>query len=188
MALKNRLYWVFVCCLFGQPALAGQIEQVQVERESNQYRLSISSQLAMPLAELQQLLTNYELVAQANPAIKSLEVESQTLDGITRIKATLRVCIWFYCRSLQQTQNMQLVKPGHLVADLIPAESDFRYGRADWLMSDHATGSHLTFSAALTPDFWVPPLIGPYVIKKKMREEAIETVLGLERLAAELNP
>ena len=45
-------------------------------------------------------------------------------------------------------------------------------------------GSRLIFFAALTPDFWVPPLIGPYIIKKKMREEAVETVLGLERLAS----
>ena len=79
---------------------------------------------------------------------------------------------------------MTLLGNGHLHADVIPSESDFKYGHADWRMTVEGKGSRLLFSAALTPDFWVPPLIGPYVIKKKMREEAIETVLGLERLAA----
>ena len=35
----------------------------------------------------------------------------------------------------------------------------------------------------MEPDFWVPPLIGPWVIKRTMREQAITTSEGIERLA-----
>jgi hypothetical protein len=33
------------------------------------------------------------------------------------------------------------------------------------------------------PVFWVPPVIGPWLIRKKMYEEAQRSSLGLERVA-----
>lgn len=168
----------------GFGASAGGIDNVAVSKDKGQYKISVSSHLDIAQPELRKLLTNYPLVAQSNPAVKSLEVVSESPAGVTRIKATLKVCVWFYCRQLKQTQDMTLLGNGHLHADIIPSESDFKHGHADWRMMVEGEGSRLLFSAALTPDFWVPPLIGPYVIKKKMREEAIETVLGLEHLAA----
>jgi hypothetical protein len=33
------------------------------------------------------------------------------------------------------------------------------------------------------PDFWIPPLIGPWLIKRKLLSETLETVDNLEQLA-----
>ena len=35
----------------------------------------------------------------------------------------------------------------------------------------------------LVPAFWVPPVIGPWVIRRKIDEEARRTGTGLERTA-----
>jgi hypothetical protein len=35
----------------------------------------------------------------------------------------------------------------------------------------------------LVPAFWVPPVIGPWVIRRKMEEEARLTSAGLEQMA-----
>ena len=182
LTLKQVGLWLLLSGLVVGAAIAGRIDQVQVDRDGKQYQLAISSYLDVPVADLRALLTDYPEVAKANSAVESLEVISAKPAGATRIRATLKVCIWFYCRSLKQTQDMLLLSPGHLEATIVPAESDFQYGKADWLMRGERDGSRLLFTAKLTPDFWVPPLIGPYVIKKKMRKEAIETVQGIERL------
>jgi len=73
---------------------------------------------------------------------------------------------------------------GDLHAEVLPAQSDFSYGRADWQFRPAGTSTHLRFSAELEPAFWVPPLLGPWLVERSLREEAERTSAGIERLAA----
>ena len=38
--------------------------------------------------------------------------------------------------------------------------------------------------ADIIPEFWFPPVIGPLLIMNKLRNEALETAKGVERVAA----
>ena len=98
------------------PLSAGTIDHVAVDKTGEQYQITVSSWLNISQAGLRKLLTNYPLVANANPAVKSLQVLSASDTGVTRIQAELKVCIWFYCRKLKQTQDMTLLDDSHLRA------------------------------------------------------------------------
>lgn len=170
--------------LFTSPLLqAGSVEEVEVRHHRGEYHLQVLASIAVPPAELMTLLTDYERVGKANAAIKSVTVLPAPTEGVTRLAATLEVCVWFYCRLLRQTQDMRLPAENHLTATIIPEFSDYKSGSASWMLAPERQGSALTFAVAIEPDFWVPPLIGPLLIKRKMREEAIETVTGIELLA-----
>jgi hypothetical protein len=72
-----------------------------------------------------------------------------------------------------------------LVAKLVRQDSDLRSGNARWQLSDAKGKTHLLFEARLEPDFWIPPLIGPLVVKHMLYTEAVDTVNTLERLHIE---
>jgi hypothetical protein len=99
----------------------------------------------------------------------------------------VRVCAAFYCKTLHQTQEMRYTpRPdgGDLHAEVLPAQSDFRYGRADWQFRAAGAGTQLHFIAELEPAFWIPPLIGPWLVERSLSEEAQRTSAGIEHLAA----
>ena len=41
----------------------------------------------------------------------------------------------------------------------------------------------MLFDAEIEPAFWVPPLIGPYLIARELRRQAQVTAESIERLA-----
>lgn len=80
---------------------------------------------------------------------------------------------------------------GDIITRIVPEASDFSYGRFHWRTRRvSAQASRIALSAELTPAFWVPPLIGPWILKHKLRAVALESCERLERLArgAKLSP
>lgn len=166
------------------------LHDVNVAHEDNRYRVEMRVTLEAPAEDSFAVFSDFESLPRIHKAIK----KSQTAvaeDGSITLSTLLRVCVTFYCRDLQQTQNMTLrpfVKgTGAVHAQLIPEQSDFRYGQASWTFTERLENTHLHFFAEMEPDFWVPPIIGPWLIQRRLRSEAIETSAGLERLALELS-
>ena len=85
-----------------------------------------------------------------------------------------------YCRDVSQTQDM-VQSPGFvIVADILPQDSDFRSGRAHWRLSAEGDATLLRFHAEIVPAFFMPPLIGPWLIKREMVSQMTEIVRLIE--------
>ena len=71
-----------------------------------------------------------------------------------------------------------------LIATVVPAESDFRSGRTVWqIMPAGVAQSRLQLRSTFRPGFWVPPVIGPWLIKMKMEQELSVMITRLEHYA-----
>ena len=46
-------------------------------------------------------------------------------------------------------------------------------------MTGLARGSHISFEAVMEPDFFIPPLIGGFVIRERLRQEVLATAKNL---------
>lgn len=75
---------------------------------------------------------------------------------------------------------------GVLRSRLMPQGSDFKAGQGLWRVAPcpaPARSSCVDVRIRMVPAFWVPPLIGPWLIREKMREQAHGASVGLQRLA-----
>ncbi len=173
-----------MCVLYAGFAHAAAVVDLHVARAGDRYRLTMRMDLEMPAHTLRALVTDYAHLARLNPAV----VESRVLShrgGVTRVRTVVRGCIAFFCFDVHQVQDVRALPDGAIVAVTVPALSDFRYGRARWrIVARGARACRLDFEAVIEPSFWVPPLIGPWLIRYKMRQEALRTAATLERLAA----
>lgn len=116
-----------------------------------------------------------------NPAVQ--EVRKLTDD---RLYTRVRVCAGIFCKTLRQQQQMRYaprVDGGHIWAQVMPQESDLRSGSAQWEFRAKSERTQLQFDADLEPAFWIPPLLGPWIVENSMREEAQRTSSGIENLA-----
>jgi hypothetical protein len=148
----------------------------------------LSARLAAPLERSYAVFRDFSRLPQINDAVEQVRLLDDAPDGAQRLYTRVRVCVSLFCTRLDQVQDLRErddVEGRAFDAIVIPERSNLRYGRAQWRMRDCAGDTCLQFRAELEPDFWVPPLIGPWLIERAMRREALATALGIERLAQE---
>ena len=168
-------------------ASAAEIQSVQVSHDGARYHVEMQVKLQVPAAAAYAAFSAPASLPAINPAVQQVQVLERGGDQHARIYTEVRVCALLYCKTLHQVQDLRYApRPdgGELHAEVLPERSDFSFGRADWgFRPDGAAATLLHFSAELEPAFWIPPLLGPWLVERSLREEAERTSAGIERLA-----
>ncbi len=175
-----------VCLAACAPTPAAEIQSLQVQHDGKRYRVEMQVKLQAPAAAAYSAFAAPGSLPAINPAVQKVQVLQRADDEHARIYTEVRVCAVLYCKTLHQVQDMRYApRPdgGDLHAEVLPGSSDFSYGRADWGFRPAGSATLLHFSAELEPAFWIPPLLGPWLVERSLREEAQRTSAGIERLA-----
>jgi hypothetical protein len=171
------------------PAHAAQVLGVQVAREGERFLIDMRIRLAAPPLAVFRALQDYPAMPSYNPDLSAVRVEPTAVPGRVRLFTTVHTCVLIFCRTLQQEEIMTATTNAHggvLEAKLLAHGGSFKGGRGRWTVSACHTvpaASCLDVRIELLPAFWVPPVIGPWVIRAKMAEEARRTSAGLEEIA-----
>lgn len=171
---------VVLLVLAGTDASAAEVDTVEVTRDGDRYRVAIVVRVEAARAQAYAVFTDYEALARVNPA-----VEHSELCGPGCLHNVVRFCVGPFCRRATQTQTFKETVPERIDMTVIPERSDWRYGEAQWRFSElDETHAGLRFDAVLEPDFWVPPLIGTWLIRHALTRHARITAEGIEREVA----
>lgn len=164
---------------------AGEIKSANVQHEGNDYRLDLIMQVEAGRDEIIELLMDHENFKQLSEVmIESGLVQDAPADK-TRRRLVVETCIVFFCFRVVMVEDIERPSEDRILAIMVPEESDFKYGRTEWQIEPLSSGrSEINYSFHLQPDFWVPPAIGPFFIKRKMIKEAQVSILKMENLAS----
>jgi hypothetical protein len=167
-------------------ASAADIQSLQVTRDNGRYHVEMQVRLQAPAPAAYAAFTNPARLPAINPAVQKVQVLEHPAEERARLYTEVRVCAVLYCKTLRQVQDMRYsARPdgGDLQAEVLPALSDFHYGRAAWSFRAEGAATRMHFSAEMEPGFWIPPLLGPWLVERSLREEAERTSAGIEREA-----
>ena len=120
--------------------------------------------------------------------ISVIVIESARLQGgdgdKIRRRLIVETCVLLLCFTAVVVEDIQEFSDGRILATMIPEASDFNYGMTEWRVNPTRTDhSEINYRSVLQPDFWIPPVIGPFLLKRKLVKEAQDTILNIERLA-----
>jgi hypothetical protein len=183
LSIKRTFYALLLCLAFATPVTAGEILRERVELKSGHYRIAFDVLLHAPAARVRTLLTDYPGLVRVNPVIKRVIVLTRPDAPRLRMRVLTRACFWFFCRTLAHVQEVREAPDGAFIAEVLPHLSDFRYGKMIWRLLPAEGNTRLQFRGDIVPAFWVPPVLGPRFIKRKLREEVLETARAVEILA-----
>jgi Polyketide cyclase / dehydrase and lipid transport len=169
--------------LYAATVSAADVYVAAASYEGDSYHVSVDAVVSAPLADVHSLLTDYDHLGRINPSIQDSEIVLQRQPGDLRVRTVTDVCVWIYCKRLRQVQDVTDAGDGSIVAIVIPEQSDFSYGYAHLSLWQEAAGTRVRLQGDLKPNFWIPPLIGPWLIKRKLIDEALVTISNLERVA-----
>ncbi len=160
---------------------AADLQSVEFERKDERYIAKIRVRLAVPQRDAFEVMKDFKNLTEMNPAVQEAQV-LQLLPGTTRLHTRVKLCVAFMCREIKQVQDMRTFGVGEMNARVLPEPSDLEYGYAYWRFDDCAGETCLTFRAEIDPKFWVPPLIGNWMVRHVLRKEAMITSEGIERI------
>jgi len=161
---------------------AGDIIHSEIRDEGDNYIVQLEMQIDAPTQRVYQLLTDFAHLHQLSDSIVDSEVLARNNNKI-RIKVVSRGCVLFFCRTVNQFQTVTELYNGYIMLIDENGKSDFKYGHTLWRVQQIDGGTRVTISADLQPDFWIPPIIGTYLFKKKLLKEGTMLVNNLEQLA-----
>ena len=163
--------------------MASTLKHLEVTHVGKRYQVVMHAQMQTSAERAYAVFTDYSLLPQINDAILSATLIEGAPEGAQRLRTEVRVCVLKFCWVLDQVQDMRKSPPEYLAADVVAEQSNLRYGKARWRIWDDGDTASLIFEAVVEPGFWVPPIIGPWLIERKLRQEAVDTANGIERIA-----
>lgn len=181
MTARNLL--IIISFLFiATPAIGAENYGVKIERNGKTYQLEITARIVATPQRVLQLLSDYLNLDKINDAILLSEILQQD-ENKQRVKLITEACVFFFCKTFTHVQDV-IDNDGIIIATIIPQFSDFKDGWAKWSVTTEPDGNaKLHVVTHLTPNFWVPPVIGPLLIKRKLSSETIDTIKRLEYLS-----
>jgi len=165
------------------PSYAAEVIFSEAVRVGERYRVRVEMRIAVPADQSFAMLTDYAHLSRLNPGIVESEVLEST-DRHHRVRLATRGCLMFFCRTLRQVQTVSESNGRMIDVRIEAAQSDFNYGRLLWRITPAGPeASRVSFSAEVEPAGWVPPLIGPWAIRRFLEEQTQSTIRRIEEIA-----
>lgn len=179
----HRCIGMLLLIFFSPAGNTGEVISAYVEHNDERYVIEVDMRINAQPDKAYALITSYNNLQQLNDSIEKSELIYSLDDKNHRVLVISDACVLFFCKTITQVQDIQEISNEVIVATVIPEKSSFDYAHARWHIRKDGNGTRITFSSDLKPSFWVPPVIGPALIKSKLEDEVLGTIETLEKLA-----
>lgn len=164
-------------------SFAADLRFIEVDREDDRYTLRSITWFDTRPSDLYAVLTDYETFQRFTSAI----VESKNLEpdelGRPEYYTRMEGCVLFWCRSFVRIGYLKLDPEREIRAISDPERSDFKMANEQWQIREEDGGTLLIYEFEMVPSFWVPPVIGPYYMKRALRSGGAKAADRIEALA-----
>ena len=166
-------------------ATAAEMRSIDVHFENGFYTLTSEVWFDAGLKATYEVFSSWD----GSEAFSSAVVEARDLepgdDGRPGFFVMNRGCVLFFCKSLTREGWVERERYTELRAFADPERSDFKVSDETWTFVEAEGGTVVTYHLHMQPDFWVPPAIGPYMIKHKLRSAGGRALDRIEAIAQE---
>ncbi len=167
------------CC----PAVAAaETERAEISFEGRTYQYIFIARMRGDINAVHAVVTDYDHMQRINDDIVESRVLARYDNGELKRLLRLRHCILVFCFDMDFVERVR-ESPGHIITIVVPEESTFLDGTANWQLQALDGGyTRISVSARQTPRFWIPPVLGPMILKRVFMQEVAETCANIERI------
>ena len=189
---KQQTWKVALALLAGWSAFTGhawaaELLDIQVSTTDGLYVMESESILDASVPSVFQVLLDYENFTQLSSVYEQSRYLEPGPDGLPRVYTLAQGCMLFVCRSVEKVERLETRSNSRIVATVIPEFSNLEQGVTEWVLRADGKSTRLAYRMELVPRFWVPPLIGPPIIRYVLAKGGEEALQRLEAAASELD-
>jgi uncharacterized protein YndB with AHSA1/START domain len=163
--------------------MAAEVRSFQMDRSAQRYHIVSETYIDAPVAAVYGVLIDYDHYDRVSSVFKEARYLERNPDGSGVVYTKAYGCIAFFCTTVERVERLEVVPDSEIVTTVIPERSDAHYSRAQWRFQPEAGGTLLHYELEMEPDFWVPPLIGPLLVKRALRQGGERAAVRVETIA-----
>ena len=164
-----------------------QVLTASVRYQDPGYRIDFAVLLKARPQQVHRIITDHANLHRLSPTVLRSTVLGVDDAGTARVELILYPCVWvIFCKTLRKVTDAAVSAAG--VEHVTVAElSDFEtaHERLTVVAAEDHRYSRVVYAATLVPKFYVPPLIGPWVIRRQILADLETTADRVERRASE---
>lgn len=169
----------------GTAAVPATIDSLEITRKHGRFEISADTYLDAPANGIFDVLLDYD--DNGFHRISSVYKESTYLDpapdGTPMIYTRMEGCILFFCKSMRRVERLETMAPTSIRTYTVPEKSDFTYSYTEWQLEPEGNGTRMKYLLIMEPNFWVPPIVGPWFLKRALEVGGLHAVRRIERMA-----
>jgi hypothetical protein len=173
----------------GALAAAATMDELDVTRQRGRYSLEASARLDATPESIYAVLTDFDdnAYSRISRAYKESRYLEPAADGTPVVYTRLEGCALWHCMSLERTERLETDAPYWIKSTVLPESSNFKHSTSEWMLERDGGGTKMIYKLDMEPDFFVPPVIGPWYLKRTLSHGGQRAVTRIERLARELD-
>jgi hypothetical protein len=170
-------------------ATAATMDALDVTRQRGRYSLAAEARLDATPESIYAVLTNFDDngYSRISRAYKESRYLEPAADGTPVVYTRLEGCALWHCMSLERTERLETDAPLWIKSTTLPEGSNFKYSTSEWVLERDGENTKMTYKLEMEPDFFVPPVVGPWYLKRTLSQGGLRAVARIERLARELD-
>ena len=190
MKWKTTLQGIIACAslLIASLVMSADLREVVVDKEGARYKLRSETYFDADRESLFRVLSDYDQFTKfTSTFVEARNVEPDE-QGRPRFYTRMEGCVLLFCKSYIRSGHLVLTPVSDIVAIVDPELSNFKYARERWQFIKDGDGTLLIYTFEMEPDFWIPPVVGPFVVKRALRRGGTDAVDRIEALAQGKEP
>ena len=185
MSLRKTFLLVAIGVCYVSSSVPATLRTVDVSRRQDRYRVVADTHLDAPPAAIYKVVLDFD--GDRYQRISEIYKESSYLppdsDGTPLVYTRVEGCLLRYCRSMSRVERLEVVTPQFIRSRTVPERSDFKYSLSEWTFEPEDGGTRLTYLMEMEPNFWLPPFVGPWFLKRTLVKGAPKAIDQIELLA-----
>jgi hypothetical protein len=165
------------------PLKAAELLSIDVRKD--QGRIFVQGQvviLAKPSAVYAALI-DYNNFSHWSQRFQSSFYLEPTVDGRPQARSNIEGCVLFFCSLVNRVIVLDLEPFSFIRATADPERSDISYGVEEWLLEPIEEGTIVYYSHEVKFNFWVPPIIGVWAIRRSLEADALQAAELIEAMS-----
>jgi hypothetical protein len=185
MSFRKTLFLVLSSVCYVSSSLPATLRTVDVSRNRDRYSVFADTHLdASPEAIYKVLLDfdddRYQRISKIYKESSYLPPDS---DGTPLVYTRVEGCLLWYCKPMRRVERLEVVTPQFIRSRTVPERSDFKYTLSEWTFAPEGDGTRVTYKMEMEPNFWLPPFVGPWFLKRTLLKGAPAAIDQIELLA-----
>jgi hypothetical protein len=165
------------------------MDDLDVTRHRGRYSLEAEARLAATPESIYSVLTDFDdnRYSRISRAYKESRYLEPAQDGTPLVYTRMEGCALWHCMVLERTERLETKPPYWIKSTTLPEGSNFKHSTSEWLLEADGDGTRMIYKLDMEPDFFVPPVVGPWYLKRTLSQGGLRAVVRIERLARELD-
>lgn len=179
---------VLSLALFAAAAESADLRSVSIERVNGVYTMNSVVWFDARIDAVYNVFLDWDLSEQFSSVVVEARNTGSDANGDRGFYTRNRACVLFFCKSVERYGAVEHEPLKFIRATVDPERSDFHVSNESWEFAEENDGTLIVYQLEMRPKFWIPPVIGPYVLKRKMRDDGVEALDRIEVIAQNWAP